>query len=109
MIVHDNDTFKEALILLKGAGRVFYSDQQRYSAVVTTAEQLESLVTNALHRDDIAIVGLNKDAMEFYDYEKKRIQALRRRNETLAVRQFMREHPVLAEKIRRRAEQLRGE
>ena len=97
MVIHDEDTLQQALILAEQTP-VRYSDQYSY-IVYSKPFQLEYALRRALERGDIAIVvpvGQER-AMEEYSRELRRVKEQRRREELRGVKKWISEHPELKE------------
>lgn len=108
MVVHDEETLGEAL-LLTDSGPVRYSDQYAY-IIITNRDTLEAKCRSALERGDIAIVvqaGMESD-MEDHSAELRKVRELRRKEELKKVREYFQEHPESVENVAKHAKK-RGE
>lgn len=106
MVVHDEETLEEALLL---SSPVRYSDVYMY-VVITSRDTLETRCRAALERGDIAIVvpcGM-ESTMEDHEAELKKVKAQRRVDEQKAMREYMREHPERVEKVVARVKARKG-
>ena len=97
MIVHNEDTLQQALILAEQTP-IRYSDQYSY-IVYSKPFQLEYALRRALGRGGIAIVvpvGQER-VMEEYSVALRRVKEQRRRKELRDVKTWISEHPELKE------------
>lgn len=104
MIVHDEETFEAALQMLATSPEgVRYSDRFAY-VIVTTPETLEYLCSRALARNDIAIVVPRGHESEMEDYSRslERVREKRERKEKTEVKEWIREHPEVVAKIKKK-------
>jgi len=99
MVVHDEKTRKAALELIEQGKRVFYTDDYRYSSVVESPEDLDSLIQRAFNRGDIAIVAESIDTIPYHSWEKKRVLQLRRQQEMKNAREWVKTHPKEAARL----------
>ena len=99
MVVHDEKTRRVALDMMQRCGRVYYTDEIRYSSVVPTLEALDSMIQQAFSRGDIAIVAETIDTIPYHGFEKKRIFQMKRQQELRNVRLYISDHPDKVAKI----------
>lgn len=99
MVVYGSKTREAALQMVRQTGKVFYSDANLYSAIVSLPEELDHLIQLAFDRDDIAIVAREKHLMEFYTSEKKRVARLKYMQEKKAIREWAKKHPKEVAKV----------
>jgi hypothetical protein len=104
MIVKDSASRLAALGLIHQHGSVFYSDKYLYSAVVSSSNTLDGLIQQTFDRGEIAIVGVELQKMELFDYELKKFRMRRHQQELKDMRKFISEHPKEIAKIVRRNE-----
>ena len=98
MVVRNEETLEEALQMIRASGPVRYSDRYVY-IIVTHSETLEDLCRKALARDDIAIVvphGRERE-MENYTQALTRVKRQRVAEEKRRIREWVKEHPEIAE------------
>lgn len=103
MIVKDEETIEQALQMLAVSPEgVRYSDRYLY-VITTSAETLELQCRRSLGRNDIAIVvprGCERE-MENYATSLTRIREQRAVKEKKDIKEWLREHPEIVEKMRR--------
>jgi len=109
MVVHDEETLSEALLLLD-SGPVRYSDEYVYT-VFSNRDAFESRVLSAFTRGSIAIVvPLGKETeMEVHATALLRVKDRRKREELKAIREYFREHPERVQKIEAHARKQKRE
>lgn len=104
MIIKDEESLNEALQILESSpSGVRYSDMYVY-ITVSSPDTLEWLSRRALSRNDIAIVvprGQERE-MENYGHHLSRIRKQRAVKEKKDIKDWVREHPDVVEKFKRK-------
>jgi len=97
MIVHDEETLEEALVMV-AQGPVRYSDTYNY-ITISDAETLNRKVTSAFNTGDIAIIVPTgqEGSMEDHSQSLYKIRAQRKRQEAKDIRKWVAEHPEVKE------------
>ena len=103
MIVKDEETLVQVLQLIEASGPVRYSDEYAY-VIITTPETLELQCRRAFGRNDIAVVVPcgSESEMEDYARARSRIRKQRAEDEKKRIKEWVREHPEVAEKIEKK-------
>ena len=96
MIVNDEETIEEALQMIQAEGQVRYSDKYVY-VIITTPETLEYQCRKALERGDIAIVHPLGTEGENCTQALAKVKKQRAAEEKKRIREWVREHPEIAE------------
>ena len=95
MVVHDEETLEEALLMVRSEGPVRYIDQFTY-IIITTLETLEYQCQKALERGDIAVVYPIGAEGEDYTQALARVKKQRALEEKKKIRDWLKEHPEIA-------------
>jgi len=97
MIVHDEETLEEALVMV-AQGPVRYSDKHNY-ITISDAETLSRKVTSALNTGDIVIIVPTgqEGSMEDHSQSLFKIRARRKRQEAKDIRKWVADHPEIKE------------
>lgn len=96
MIVHDLKTLEEAIQMLSREGSVRYIDEFSHRTI-TSPEQLERVSLQMLERDDVAVVAPSLQEIESHYSARLAVRKRRAQEERARVRQWVSEHPELAE------------
>ncbi len=99
MVVHDEETLSEALLLVD-SGPIRYSDEYAYT-VITNRDTLEARCRSVLERGSVAVIvplGMESE-MEDHSASLRRVQKQRKLGEQKVIREYIREHPERVEKV----------